>query len=1137
MPISDWYSFSSGITASSCNFAAKNLGGEKGKTPEAVKSLIALLERGAPSKPSHMLLDRVKAVSSCEITDEMLSLSEYYVGDEELIWKDVILGDDKRQYYPAREFHSRILDEHLPEFSFIRSLMLPECPIGWIVDGVEQTSKLSAAERVDFYLPEARLVIEIDGQSHKKQSQKTRDQVRDLILKQTSVKVVRIQTSQIRDGGNGLKDALRPLQRQLEAHNDVLSQCKAFLDGKSYNKKNSLFDLIAISRLQRLTVELIRRGRLPLNSTSWDIEIVSDFNASMPWARLAFDDLQGNLEAFAVVYDEDIKLPDISILDTSKTSSKRPDVRIDLSVFKRFDESCDAADVVYVRNHFIQSYPKPVGGKQCDFGANLDRVEKDSSVRLTGEKSENALAHLAQRVFGYENFQLGQLDVIQTHFQNRSTLGLLPTGAGKSFCFQISNLVRRGCTLVICPITALVRDHVAELEKFGFRGRAAFISVEVQGADRTHIEKSLQDGGLRFLFVSPEQMQRHEFREKVRLSASKGVLSSVVIDEVHCLSEWGHDFRTAYLTLGRTIKKYTSKTPILSLTATASTLVMEDISVELDIDDNAICYHMDRSRTELNFKVEKTSDELADVKNLIISLKNQDKVSQERPFLIFTPTVNKAEGCAGIIGHIRQVLKGERVALFSGSEPQKEKWQVDKDQSVLPEMDWQQIESLPADQRYGKYKAEVQRLFKQDKITGICATKSFGMGVNKDNIRTTVHLGCPQSMEALYQEAGRAGRDRKDAECLILFKPEAKPIPDYVLDPNTPVEKLSEWEASLKRAEKGDFTQQLWLSIQDLYRIDDELKKCTELIGLLRKNKLSKQTISDINNVKIEKIIYRLYQLGFITDWVVTDFRRGIYEVEWQDRSIEQISSKLKDFTARYSDDNLLGVRERATIDTLLKENKSTSAQESELIRYLLQWSYDQFVYNRRQSLHNVYKQCEDFESLGAERFRELLEAYFSSELSQHITPVLSANYVYAAKQIEILLTTKDGEIKDFETIQKLSAAISRLLEAQRDNVGLNLLSGVTSALLGDFDSANGRSRLQAYFEAVEEQEGFTRIAPGLIKLLGHFSKPVCDEICSELFKFDVGMDMEIDLYEKLGVEVAAFRAVERMNRTVAGMM
>ena len=89
-------------------------------------------------------------------------------------------------------------------------------------------------------------------------------------------------------------------------------------------------------------------------------------------------------------------------------------------------------------------------------------------------------------------------------------------------------------------------------------------------------------------------MQRHEFREKVRLSASKGVLSSVVIDEVHCLSEWGHDFRTAYLTLGRTIKKYTSKTPILSLTATASTLVMEDISVELDIDDDAICYHMDR---------------------------------------------------------------------------------------------------------------------------------------------------------------------------------------------------------------------------------------------------------------------------------------------------------------------------------------------------------------------------------------------------------------------------------------------------------------------------------------------------------------------------------------------------------------
>ena len=197
MPTSDWDSFSSGITASSCNFAAKNLGGERGDTPEAIKSLIAMLERGAPTKPSHFILRRVEADCGRKITAGLLSLSEHYVGDEELIWKDIILGDDERQYYPAREFHSRILDEHLPEFSFIRNIMLPECPIGWIVDGVEQVSKLSAAERVDFYLPEARLVVEIDGQSHKKQSQKTRDQVRDLIIKQTSVKVVRIQTSQI----------------------------------------------------------------------------------------------------------------------------------------------------------------------------------------------------------------------------------------------------------------------------------------------------------------------------------------------------------------------------------------------------------------------------------------------------------------------------------------------------------------------------------------------------------------------------------------------------------------------------------------------------------------------------------------------------------------------------------------------------------------------------------------------------------------------------------------------------------------------------------------------------------------------------------------------------------------------------
>ena len=178
---------------------------------------------------------------------------------------------------------------------------------------------------------------------------------------------------------------------------------------------------------------------------------------------------------------------------------------------------------------------------------------------------------------------------------------------------------------------------------------------------------------------------------------------------------------------------------------------------------------MESSRKELNFTVEKPADKRARLRSLIRDLDKNGDATSERPFLIFT-LMWIAFGCAALIDDVRNNLKEKWVAIFSGSEPSSvnSPWSYEKEKKFLPELNWQTIDNSPQNEKYEKYKSEVQKLFKANRLAGVCATKSFGMGVNKQNVRTTVHYGCPQSMESV--SGGRARwRDKKTANCYVLF--------------------------------------------------------------------------------------------------------------------------------------------------------------------------------------------------------------------------------------------------------------------------------------------------------------------------------------------------------------------------------
>ena len=401
---------------------------------------------------------------------------------------------------------------------------------------------------------------------------------------------------------------------------------------------------------------------------------------------------------------------------------------------------------------------------------------------------------ILKEIYDYESFKEGQEEIIEKIFKNQTCLGLLPTGGGKSLCFQLTSLLRYGTTIVVCPIISLMRDHKEELDQLGFNRRVGFISSNQEKHKREITIQRFKEGQLNFIFISPERFQKEEFRNILIDLNQTNLIQNIILDEVHCLSEWGHDFRPSYLALVNTIvNSIKIKVPIVSLTATASLAVLKDLQVELNLNDENIIYKMLIGRKELTFDIKQVDSNIKKTisvdkdenkyEELLKFLKN-NKPNKKKAGLIFTPHVNGNLGCYLLRSNLLMSYKsdlgalvGKDIGIFSGKAPK----DVNKDinNSLYNDCEFYKKKSnnknnIPF---YEQYKIEIQDKFKKDELSLMIATKSFGMGINKKNIRFTVHYGMPASMEAFYQEAGRAGRDGQESHCKLLFTEEPDGIP------------------------------------------------------------------------------------------------------------------------------------------------------------------------------------------------------------------------------------------------------------------------------------------------------------------------------------------------------------------------
>ncbi|TSA29906.1 MAG: DNA helicase RecQ [Verrucomicrobiaceae bacterium] len=339
---------------------------------------------------------------------------------------------------------------------------------------------------------------------------------------------------------------------------------------------------------------------------------------------------------------------------------------------------------------------------------------------LVGIVKNDPLLQVLKKTFGYDGFRPLQREIIEASLAGRDTFALLPTGGGKSLCFQLPALVRDGLTVVVSPLIALMKDQVDQLEAAGVA--ATFLNSSLKASEAKARMRGLHEGKYRLLYAAPERLMLDNWQENLR----SWNVSAVAIDEAHCISEWGHDFRPEYRQLSR-LRDLLPGIPVTALTATATERVREDIVRHLHLADPAV-FVASFNRPNLSYRV----------------------VPKEKGVTQIAEFVRRRPADSGIVYCATRAAADRLAESLSGR--------------GFPAKPYHA--GLTAGERVSH-----QELFLRDEVRIICATIAFGMGINKPNVRWVIHYDLPKNIEGYYQETGRAGRDGLPGDCLLLFNP------------------------------------------------------------------------------------------------------------------------------------------------------------------------------------------------------------------------------------------------------------------------------------------------------------------------------------------------------------------------------
>lgn len=689
------------------------------------------------------------------------------------------------------------------------------------------TIKIFNEQRLDFSIEfpykineQRGFVVEIDGSQHENHPQNFIDNDRDNATEKAKWgKAIRIKTSDWKN----IENKIGPI-KQFEKE-QFFQLLKQNFENPLYSEKEGLNALqlslipFAVARIQKTLIHLLFEGKLNINAEEWNIAIIEQ---DIPCGMLALEDFEQLINSLLKLKGDTDKLPKIKVFiernerfasaNLSSTSnidrSKNYDLLIDISILQRsgltkINDSVNAKTKVLIRSAHSPKTVRNFKTTSLISYKALGKKNTQKNIFIEDKIQVEALEVFVQTIFRKTGFRAGQVEIINRAIQGHSVIGLLPTGSGKSLTYQLTALLQPGMTIIIDPIKSLMKDQFEGLLKNGIDG-AVYINSSLNQKQRKIALEKIKKAQTIFAFVSPERLQDNTFRKELLETGNLNnhYFSYCVIDEAHCVSEWGHDFRTSYLRLGDNARNYCiakdrKHLPFFALTATASYDVLSDIQRELGIPEETAIVRLEKlDRPEIQFKI---IDITADIKpENGLGWGNKQALGEAKQYQLIQQ-LNKIPDyykefseTDSIIEEAKKVFNGKDIRLpnFNPSTFYQQQSRENNAGLVFcPHRNWyfgvmdnasilsKQFENIKIGTFLGSdgikerdnENEKSQSAFVNHDLDLLVATKAFGMGIDKPNIRYVVHFNYPNSIESYYQEAGRGGRDRKLALGLILF--------------------------------------------------------------------------------------------------------------------------------------------------------------------------------------------------------------------------------------------------------------------------------------------------------------------------------------------------------------------------------
>lgn len=1015
-------------------------------------------------------------------------------------------------------FYSRYLPEQIG--GALMPLVEAQRPIASMVSEVEGQRFIN--QRVDFALEvgNVRVVFEVDGPQHLIEPQKSLDQDRDWALRNNHWNVIRIPTSVIAENGAPVTADPEWSKLKCELEQDRTAQNIISLSANPLWSSEiglravaAVLSPFAIARFQKVLLLAIEEGVLSLDDERWQLVVVEQ---DVPCAQLSLVDFLDHIRVLQTMTGMPYRHPKIEMVVYRSEPFSGCQLPIPGNILK--DNGITTIEVTAGQGETFETYDgdllvdisilSPHGFRplQPDFyKKHLHSQGKAYEVRsmlrpvhtrrlrtvqpapyASGEKADKALLYFLQNIFRKIEFREGQLEILRRAVTLCPVIGLLPTGAGKSLCYQLAALLQPGLTLIIDPLLSLMVDQMDNLSDNFMIDWFGFINSQQSAQEREQSARNMSAGQYLFVYISPERFQNEAFRSNLTHLTQSFPVSYAVIDEAHCVSEWGHDFRTSYLKLGRTIMTYCrhkdQPPTIIALTGTASYAVLSDVQREIGVDEeSAKVYPSNFERKELVFSIDSVPSRRKEFTLIqrIKGLPNAFDAAEtfftpkgEKTFsgIVFTPHVNGSYGAYPISNALANQLQTQ-VGFFSGEVPT-----VKKENKKIP---------LMLGDEFQKFKVRTQRAFKKNEFPLLVATKAFGMGIDKPNIRYTIHYNIPQSLEGFYQEAGRAGRDGEKAHCIIIYSDDKAEEANWLLQPNVTSQQIR--DALEDNWEVGDIHRLLFLFAQSYRGILDELVIIEQVLDRIRRQ-LSLRASGETASIPIDfgtdremqardKALYRLSIIGVVYDYTVDYYRRK-FNVTAIKLSDQEYLDNLQTYIKRYK------TREVSELvpELVLKEEGETVLDRC--VAYLLKFVYQEIERKRRAAIKTIADvarsavRIKDPDQQNRHIWQQMLSYLEHSPFTEDLDKL--SRQIDPSQWREILQKRDDAGVmllQSVDGVRQLLGGCRRALESDTENPGLLFLSALARLLLPDaeIELAMGELRASLTFLAilpVEKQEG-----------------------------------------------------------------